>query len=1046
MRLNHEMISEMQKALEHSINYIKKEGSNRIILKNGIYQKQKTGFHTYIFEAERLFGLDFDIEYEIQIKSSRTQAKIERIDENAVSLIFYEDLGESIPYAILFNSNYYLLEKLKEKLEKVKSGKIELTNLNEKLFDLTSSVINNEFDEIEDNIFEIVPKCNKNQKKAIIRALNNEILFIWGPPGAGKSEVIGKLIKLLIDNKMSILVLSHTNLATDNAVQRVYKYLKDDPLISDGKIFRFGNSNSEFIEKFKELHFDYIKDVRNEETNLRLNEIIGKISILTDKNNQMLKNKEKIKSITLIKSEISEKKNEIEEVVYKIERRKENVINDRNKVDKISCKIEKMMKKNKFEKFIIQYKPQKDEQVMSSLLLKINEYEHEIVKLQDYNETKKVELHSEEKKMSELIKSIGYDSEEQIVEIIVSNEKMIDLLLEEKQELKKHIDEIDALLINEARVIATTLTKSYLSEKILSRKYDCIIVDEASMAPLPAVWFASGLANKKVIIIGDFLQLPPIANFNGNKKEEVDCVDKWLRRDIFEVSKIVNRVNEGLEHNALVQLNVQHRMHPHIAELVNELVYAEIGKGKYKLENGEMQFDTKMMAKLPMEGYRLGIYDTGKVNIRTLKDDNNSYYNGYNAILAIELAKQAIKSGFKSVGIITPFRAQANLIAKMLADECLEPDLIEANTVHKFQGKEKDIIIFDIVCSERTQMLDDLHEGGNDAKLINVAFSRAKEKCLMICDVDLVMEKHSESSLIRKAIEFNKKKRIPIISAERVVKNYYNTDNAEKVLEKLSLSKDVLKEIEDSNFVNEKDFYTKFIKDILFAEKEIVIDSPYMTKDRVAALIPYFKIALSKKVKIFIITRITSDHDGAMKFAAENETVRLHEMGIIILPFMGKIHEKFAVIDRKISWFGSLNILSQKESREMMFKCEGEGMAKVLLNFINFIKNVGEIGELRIESCKWCNAIGSYYWNGPGIHGFWTHCLTGNHAKDKQPKTKEEIKAKKEHIKKIRVMKKKTSENGFPICPDCGIEMVKRKGKFGEFYGCPNYPKCRATE
>ncbi|MBP3232357.1 MAG: topoisomerase DNA-binding C4 zinc finger domain-containing protein [Anaerovibrio sp.] len=29
------------------------------------------------------------------------------------------------------------------------------------------------------------------------------------------------------------------------------------------------------------------------------------------------------------------------------------------------------------------------------------------------------------------------------------------------------------------------------------------------------------------------------------------------------------------------------------------------------------------------------------------------------------------------------------------------------------------------------------------------------------------------------------------------------------------------------------------------------------------------------------------------------------------------------------------------------------------------------------------------------------------------------------------------------ICPNCGVAMVRRKGKFGEFYGCSNYPKCK---
>ena len=32
------------------------------------------------------------------------------------------------------------------------------------------------------------------------------------------------------------------------------------------------------------------------------------------------------------------------------------------------------------------------------------------------------------------------------------------------------------------------------------------------------------------------------------------------------------------------------------------------------------------------------------------------------------------------------------------------------------------------------------------------------------------------------------------------------------------------------------------------------------------------------------------------------------------------------------------------------------------------------------------------------------------------------------------------------ICPSCGGKLIKREGKYGEFFGCSNYPKCRFTK
>ncbi|WP_367306310.1 topoisomerase DNA-binding C4 zinc finger domain-containing protein [Alicyclobacillus acidocaldarius] len=51
-------------------------------------------------------------------------------------------------------------------------------------------------------------------------------------------------------------------------------------------------------------------------------------------------------------------------------------------------------------------------------------------------------------------------------------------------------------------------------------------------------------------------------------------------------------------------------------------------------------------------------------------------------------------------------------------------------------------------------------------------------------------------------------------------------------------------------------------------------------------------------------------------------------------------------------------------------------------------------------------------------------------------------KARQEHIKGIREMKRQLAAN---ICPRCGGELKIRKGQRGEFYGCSNYPRCRFT-
>src|SRR5215813_12482020 len=69
---------------------------------------------------------------------------------------------------------------------------------------------------------------------------------------------------------------------------------------------------------------------------------------------------------------------------------------------------------------------------------------------------------------------------------------------------------VEQIIISEARVIATTLTSAYLRDTIQSRRFDTVILDEASMAPIPALWVSASLADRNVIAVGDFKQLPPI--------------------------------------------------------------------------------------------------------------------------------------------------------------------------------------------------------------------------------------------------------------------------------------------------------------------------------------------------------------------------------------------------------------------------------------------------------------------------------------------------------------------------------------------------------
>ncbi len=103
-------------------------------------------------------------------------------------------------------------------------------------------------------------------------------------------------------------------------------------------------------------------------------------------------------------------------------------------------------------------------------------------------------------------------------------------------------------------------------------------------------------------------------------------------------------------------------------------------------------------------------------------------------------------------------------------------------------------------------------------------------------------------------------------------------------------------------------------------------------------LTPVFKKLLKRNVKIYVITRDPSEHNETMEVQSEEEITKFETMGVQTLLCVGNHHRKLAILDRKILWEGSLNILSQNKSREIMRRIEDEDMAIQMFNFLEFGK------------------------------------------------------------------------------------------------------------
>jgi hypothetical protein len=115
-------------------------------------------------------------------------------------------------------------------------------------------------------------------------------------------------------------------------------------------------------------------------------------------------------------------------------------------------------------------------------------------------------------------------------------------------------------VIADAKVIAAPLTHVYLRDELQDRRFDTVILDEASLAPIPALWIAARLADANVVVVGDRTQPPPV------KQSEHPLADKWLGQHILDPSHLEGTAHHGNPPRHFIQLNAGEQNDPHMSQ------------------------------------------------------------------------------------------------------------------------------------------------------------------------------------------------------------------------------------------------------------------------------------------------------------------------------------------------------------------------------------------------------------------------------------------------------------------------------------------------
>ena len=598
---------------------------------------------------------------------------------------------------------------------------------------------------------------NLSQKNAVENALQNRLSVIEGPPGTGKTQTILNIIANAVMRGESVAVVSSNNSATANVYEKLQKYGVDfiaAPLGSN-------ENKTAFLE-------NQITDLPD----------TSSWKIKSDEHNRIKSAEAELRKKLALKNELASLLAERDQLEKEYDHFKEYAsaeYPDKNvpvfskvipasKILDYIAEHELLLRSNRkagvFRKFVWKFR-------YGFTNFKFHRHPVEII----FTYCQGLYYERRLKEISERITAIesdlnAYDFDHKMREytelsMMAFKAKLASMYNGHprnhysKEDLWKHPE----TFIKDYPVILST-TYSLSASLSAQFVYDYVIVDEASQVDLATGVLALSCA-KKAVIVGDLKQLPNVVN-GAQKRITDEIFDEYDIDDAYRYSEhsLLSSVTTLFPDVARVLLREHYRCHPEIIGFCNQRFY-----------NNELIILTNPKSdRQPMMVYRTvpGNHARGHLNQRqidVITDEIFPYQN--------------LNPSDTSVGIVTPYRKQAEALQKMYAGTA-----VKADTADKFQGQERSVMIFSTVDNE-------IGDFASDPNRLNVAVSRAIDQFIVVTDGN----NNDSASPIHDLIGYIRYHNYEVINSEirsvfdYLYKNY--ADSREIILKKYGRISDV---------------------------------------------------------------------------------------------------------------------------------------------------------------------------------------------------------------------------------------------------------------
>jgi len=1028
------LIREFMQALTEEIEAIKKgKGGSIITVYDGSFVRREGPFYVYVFTTESPLIVMDDAPAEVEVGGQRFPGQVISVQGSEVAIGIEHDFGGSIVEARLITNLWYLLEALRKRYEEVLNGQRPLdTRLGQRLFGFASAT-----PRLDSGDLNLPPSpcvLNNEQLTAIRAACGSDVHFIWGPPGTGKTQTIGFLIAALLRRNLRVLVVSQTNVATDHAIASAAELLLNTEDYQSGKLVRYGN-----ISPNSKLPEMVIPDKISERLGQHLKEQLAKLQVELGRVQSELTGIREVEMLLSAEKEALRRLGELEARLqrcaqeYKIEKSHARSLAMQLQEDK--SKMVEAHAAGKLKRFFLgldltklQAQVRRREYELAVVRRKVAATVSKINDLRVAIDRERAQADRCARKWKAILSQYRLDVAT-ISARIGQLTKRAEKLTAAVRAIEAELEALHTKILREAKVIATSLTKATIAPQIDDQKFDVLVVDEASMAPMPSLYFAAGRATQKAIIVGDFRQLPPIV------LAESEMAQKWLGRDIFNQAGIERAVEEQKPEPRLTMLRRQYRMHPEISRISNSIIYG--GQLLDCLSRDTLRDIAAFLDKSPFATTPLVLYDVSVTNPWSSRLEQGGRYNLYSAVLSAELARRAANAGIKSIGVISPYTAHTRLI-KMMLDESGDATLrhLKVSTVHRFQGLEQEVIIFDIAEGPMPRygpsgLVNGFELASQAAKLINVAITRPKAQLVLVANMDYLVSRLRRDSILVRVLE-QIRQRSTVVDSRKIVNDYFCAE-FEHWTRMLDPRDDGINP-DDSTLYTERNFYAAFFADLRKSVREIIVVSPFMTVSRTQQFLNLFHSKVAQGIEVRVFTRTLREQQGHMFQQAEMAFEGLKNVGVQVIERRG-LHQKFAFIDRRVAWEGSLNILSQSEARstEHMRRLPFPKTCEELIKLHNFGSDseVDPGTRRQVQTDRKCEICGSTMVLVRGPHGIFVGCMNYPRCQNRYS------------------IRRGDRIGTDVVCPGrndvpCGKPMVATRGRFGVYLRCSDQ-NCKGT-